>query len=81
MKRKSNETISEVKNNLEKLKGAIVQMQVNKGRKKLVKFDAEIKDVYPSVFTVLSVGIEKNIHSYSYAEILCGKVVINSLHL
>lgn len=68
-------TIQDVKIDLEKFKGEKIKMIVNRGRKKLVKFDAVLVDTYPSVFTV-DINGESSKQSYSYTEILCGNVKI-----
>ena len=48
----TNKTVLEVKDEVTSLLGKPVQMAVNKGRKHIVKFDAEIVATYPSVFMV-----------------------------
>jgi uncharacterized protein Veg len=53
-------------------------MEINKGRRKIEKYQGVIENVYPSIFTV-NVGGGKNPLSYSYTEVLCGDVVINKL--
>ena len=68
------QTIESVRGKLLELKGKDVKMAVNRGRRKIVKFDAVLTDIYPSVFTVL-VG-ENGSQSYSYTEILCGNVKV-----
>ena len=68
------QTIDSVKQFLQQLKGKDVKMAVNRGRKKIVKFDAVLTDIYPSVFTVLV--DEQGSQSYSYTEVLCGNVKI-----
>ena len=41
-----------VKQNLENLVGKDVDLVVNKGRKKIIKFNAKILNVYPSMFVI-----------------------------
>ena len=53
-------------------------MEINKGRKRIEKYQGIIENVYPSIFTV-NIGEGKNPLSYSYTEVLCGDVVINEL--
>lgn len=75
--KKNLETIETVKSSLEKFKGEQVKMIVNRGRKKLVKFNAVLVDTYPSIFTVSISGETETKQSYSYTEILCGSVKIS----
>ena len=69
-------TIESVRKQLESIKGTDVKMQVNKGRKKIVKFDAKLVSTYPSVFTVFVQNSNEPERSYSYTEVLCGNVKI-----
>ena len=59
-------------------KGENVKMEISKGRNRVEKYTDVIESVYPSIFTVrpeekssLSTYL-----SYSYAEVLCGDVVV-----
>lgn len=69
--------LSTVKARILALKGNSVQMEVNRGRNKIVKFNGVISEVYPSVFTV-----EADEHTimgsktFSYFDVLCGDVKI-----
>lgn len=74
--RKDLGTIESVRKRLQDIKGSDVKMQVNKGRKKIVKFDARLINIYPSVFTVLVQNSSEPERSYSYTEVLCGNVKI-----
>lgn len=67
-----------VKEKLNQMKGKNVKMRVNRGRKKIEIFSATLKDLYPSVFTVLanSNTLESNLQSYAYTEVVCGNVRI-----
>lgn len=69
--------IEDVKNQIDSIKGKEIKMLVNKGRKKMVRYEGTVVNVYPSLFTVevLDDAIS-TIHTYSYAEILCGNVRI-----
>lgn len=71
--KKQLQTIDSVKQKLLEFKGKTVKMAVNKGRRKIVKFDAVLTDIYPSVFTVT---VDDSSQSYSYNEILCGNVKV-----
>lgn len=72
-----NRTVVDVKNFVDSFKGKTVKLAVNRGRKHIVKFDAEIVATYPSVFTVEATEpIPLKTMSYAYTEILCGNVKI-----
>lgn len=79
--RKINESLNEVKAQIEKLKGQAVNMQVHRGRRKIEKYDAVVDTIYPSVFTVKTNNIHEETMSYSYSEVLCGDVKINAKNL
>ena len=78
--RKVNFNVKTVIDEIERLKGASISMEINKGRKKIEKYQGIIENVYPSIFTV-NIGDGKNPLSYSYTEVLCGDVVINELKI
>lgn len=74
---KNNMRIDDIKKKIVELKGQEVRMYVNRGRRKVFKFDAIVENVYASVFTVKN--LEKTFgitHTYSYNDILCGEVKI-----
>lgn len=75
--KKNNLSVNEIKNKILELKGQEVKMYVNRGRRKIFKFDAVIEDVYNSVFTVKNLEQALTMtHTYSYNDILCGEVKI-----
>lgn len=76
--RKVNSNVMSVISEIEKLKGESICMEINKGRKKIEKYQGIIENTYPSIFTV-NIGDGKNTLSYSYTEVLCGDVVINKI--
>lgn len=78
--RKIGINIDDVIKRITALKGESIKMQVNKGRKKIVKYTGVIENIYPSIFTVRlsNTKAPSNYLSYSYAEVLCGNVKINS---
>ena len=76
--RKVNSNVSAVIEEIERLKGSNISMEINKGRRKIEKYQGIIENVYPSIFTV-NIGDGKNPLSYSYTEVLCGDVVITKL--
>ncbi len=67
----------DVKDNVSALKGKMLQIKVNKGRKRIIKYSGEIDEILPSLFTMTIVG-EKNISrlSCSYSDIICGDVIL-----
>ena len=70
--RKATTSLEEVKLKILALKGSQVEMNVNRGRKKIEQIIGVIKDVYPSVFTV-ETKLEK-IQTFSYYDVLCGNI-------
>ena len=72
-------TLNDIKQAVLSLKGEQVRLYINRGRRKVLKFQGIIDSVYSSVFTVKE-QIEANLtHTYSYSDILCGEVVITKL--
>ena len=67
--------LNEVKEKILALKGSHVEMNINRGRKKFDSFSGVVKDVYPSVFTVVSKDEKQTIQTFSYYDVLCGNVV------
>lgn len=79
--RKVNNNIKDVIDQITSLKGESVKMHVNRGRKKIEKYEGIIESVYPSIFTVLVYDPDGEKHySYSHAEVLCGDVVIQKIN-
>ena len=66
--------LEDIKTRISTLKGQNVQMQINRGRKKIESVNATIKDVYPSVFTIKTP--DEKLQTFSYFDILCGNVVL-----
>lgn len=66
--------LEEVKLKISNLKGQNVQMNINRGRKKIEKVSATIKDVYPSVFTIKTQ--DDKLQTFSYFDVMCGNVVL-----
>lgn len=50
--RKITKSLDFVKQEIEKLKGQSVKMQVNLGRKKMISYEGVVEDIYSSVFVV-----------------------------
>lgn len=72
--RKAGISLEEVKKQILSLKGSDVEININRGRKKIDNLSGFIKDVYPSVFTISSKD-QQNIQTFSYYDVLCGNVV------
>ena len=67
--------IDSVKSQVTELKGSRIAMYINKGRKKILKLNGTVIDIYPSVFTVKIEGSRSlNIQSYSFSDILTGDI-------
>lgn len=73
--RKCTAGIEEVKNEVVALVGQQLKVSVNKGRKRVIRYDGEIAGVYPGVF-VLNVTPVKGVSrlSFSYGDVICGDV-------
>lgn len=72
-------TIEDIKQSVLQLKGEQVKLYINRGRRKILKLEGIIDNVYTSVFTVKqAVGVAST-HTYSYSDILCGEVKISKL--
>jgi len=70
-------TLEDVKQKILNLKGQVVDLHINRGRRKVSSYRARIEDVYASVFTVRSCSLDlESIFTYSYNDILCGEVKI-----
>ena len=67
--------LDEVKSIVKQLQGKNIAMIVNKGRNKLVKLNATIDKVYPSMFIIKPEDAsELDRTSFSYSDILCGDI-------
>lgn len=74
---KTSITISQVKDDIERLRTKKVEVTLNLGRNKFVVFCGTLIGVYPSLFTVKPEQEDFKVKtSYSYSEYLCGKVRI-----
>lgn len=72
-------SFEDVKLKILALKGREVEMNVNRGRKKIEAVSGVIRDVYPSVFTV-ETSMSK-IQTFSYFDVLCGNVKLKEIEL
>ena len=74
---KSNTTLSQVKETIKKMQSKAVDVTLNLGRNKYVKFSGKLTGVYPALFTVVPFDSSFNGKtSYSYSEYMCGRVKI-----
>ena len=71
-------TVDNIKQKILALKGKEVNLDVNRGRRKVCSYRAVVEDVYNSVFTVKSLIDINSIITYSYNDILCGEVKISN---
>jgi uncharacterized protein Veg len=75
--RKKGISLEEIKNKICELKGENIHMAINRGRKKIDRFNAIIENIYPSVFTVkVNTLNQQGIQTFSYFDVLCGDVEI-----
>ena len=72
-----NNDLNEIKTKIAALKGKNIEMEVNKGRKRITKYEGVLEDTYTSVFVVRVSNSEScDTLSYSYCDVLCGAVKI-----
>ncbi len=73
--RKCVTSIDEIKGDINSLMGFPLKISVNKGRKKIVRYDGLIECVFPQVFT-LKILDNKNVNmlSFSYSDVICGDI-------
>lgn len=70
--------MADVKRKISSFNGSKVNVKVDLGRNKSVKYTGTLSGVYPALFTVEP--DDKNYlgkTAYSYAEVLCGSVKLN----
>jgi len=72
-------TLNDIKQAVLSLKGEQVKLYINRGRRKILKFEGVIDNVYTSVFTVKDKVATTSTHTYSYSDILCGEVKITKV--
>lgn len=78
---KTTTTLSEVKQKINDLKAKPVDVTLNLGRNKIVRFSGTLVGVYPALFTVSPFDKSfKGKTSYSYSEYMCGRVKVNELN-
>ena len=71
-----NNSLSEIKSNVENYLGQKVRLKANKGRRKTTVRDGIIEGIYPSIFVVKIEGGYNSVRrvSYSYSDILTSTV-------
>ena len=70
-------TVENIKQRIIELKGKVVDLKINRGRRKTSSYRARIEDCYASVFTVVNCTDNLDtLATYSYNDILCGEVKI-----
>ncbi|MBO5102776.1 MAG: Veg family protein [Clostridia bacterium] len=74
--RKPIKNLDIIKQEIMKLKGLNIEMEVNKGRKKIVHYEGIVENIYNSVFVVRVVNDVRETLSYSFSDVLCGDVKI-----
>ena len=78
--KKSTIKIKDIREKMNELKGKQIKMEVNRGRRRIENYEAVIEKTYPSVFTVkVSSPSVVDTMSYSYSEVLCGDVKIETM--
>ncbi len=77
---KSTINLSQVKEAIKKLQQKSVDVTLNLGRNKFVKFKGQLTGVYPALFTVEPFDKSfKGKTTYSYSEFMCGKVRLKEI--
>lgn len=73
--RKNNVDMEEIKRKIALLKGKLIYLTINKGRNRIVKLNAYIDQVYPSMFIIKpNEKVDLDRMSYSYSDVLCGDI-------
>lgn len=75
--RKCAMSTAEAKDMISGYVGVPVRVSVNKGRKRIVRYDAAVTEIYPSVFT-LKIENDRFLKklSCSYSDVICGDIKI-----
>ncbi len=73
--RKATVSVDELRRKVATLEGESLCVSVNRGRRRVVKYRARLKGVYPSVFT-LEIENSRSLKSMScsYNDLVCGDV-------
>ncbi len=72
------QSIEQVKQAIAELKGKSLSVAVNRGRKKVVRLNGVITDIFPAVFMFRAAA--GDVVSFSYSDVICGdiKLIQNS---
>lgn len=73
-------SVNDVKKKISSYSGSRVNVKIDLGRNRSVKYSGTLSGVYPALFTVEpddKAFLGKT--SYSYAEVLCGSVKLNKV--
>ncbi|MDR3022133.1 MAG: Veg family protein [Clostridiales bacterium] len=78
--RKVNNNIENIKSFILELQGKALKISVNKGRKRIIKYNGCIDALYPQVF-VLKIEDNKDIKSLScsYHDVICGDIKLTEI--
>ena len=77
---KNTESLSQVKNYIAKMQHRQVEVVLDMGRNRIVKFIGKLSGVYPALFTVKPNDSDfKGKTTYSYSEYLCGRVKVTEI--
>ncbi|MDE6614102.1 MAG: Veg family protein, partial [Clostridia bacterium] len=72
--------IEDVKAYVSNLCGRNLRISVNKGRKKIVKYNGSILAVYPQVFTLKITDVKNmDLLSCSYNDVICGDIKLSEI--
>ena len=78
---KRTETLSQVKDLISKMYSKPVNVVLDMGRNKRVKFSGKLIGVYPALFTVAPDDKDfRGKTSYSYSEYMCGRVKLSLIN-
>ena len=72
------EALGQIKQQIEQLKGNSVQLKINRGRKKIDTIKGVVDNIYPSVFTISTKDAIQKVQTFSYFDVLCGNVVLET---
>ncbi len=77
--RKKAMSITEAKEFVSSYVGVPITVHVNKGRKKILRYEGEITDLYPAVFTLRIHNLKNtDTMSCSYSDVICGDIRIQA---
>ena len=80
MKKTTSLTIDMIRQKIDELVGTNVNMTVCRGRKQVKYYSGVVQNAHPRVFVVRLLQKEGAVESlsYSYNDILCGEVIVES---